>query len=493
MITPNPKTQNIQIFFVDETNIKKIQNQKLIEDFDYKPNYGQILIDQSNHTILIGLQLKKLKTVDRFYKVNYFELGAKLGNELKKTKLNNFEINDFEGSKKEMVDFILGFNQAYYKFDKYISKSKSITPKFVATKKIKSLLGESEVKYLENINYYLNLARDLVMDTPEEVNPTSMPEIIEGELTGLRNTNLEIFNAKKIDQMGLNAISYVGRASRHEPKLIHAVLKPAKKNKKKLVLVGKGVTYDSGGYSIKPAEFMSTMKSDMAGSATMFAVFATLSKLEILTNIELHWYSAFVENMIDGSGYKPDDVITTLSGQTIEIINTDAEGRLTLCECLTLATLLDPDYIIDAATLTGAAIRSHSEQIMPMMSNDRDFQELVYQSFLENNEKAVIDELSEVHREDVLGTYTDLINTAKTKYAGHISAAGFLSHFVDQSYYKNTKILDKKEPKAYPWVHLDIAGTAFNKKTNLLNYDGATGYGIRSLVDLIIKLDESLN
>lgn len=493
MITNNHTPEAVEIIFVDDKTLSNYNNQTLVENLNYKADFGNILFDQSKKIVLVGTYLKTLKTVDLFYKINYFELGAKLANYFKKTKLNNFEISEFQGQKDDLTSFILGIHQAYYSFDKYLDKSREkVIPNIILSNKFKNLIEKEEILYIGSLNYYLNLIRDLVMDTPEDINPTSMPQIINEELKKLKNTSLEIFDAKKIDKMGLNAISYVGRASRHEPKLIHATLKPKNKTLKKLVLVGKGVTYDSGGYSIKPAEHMATMKSDMAGSALMFGVFSSLAKLEILQNVEIHWYSSFVENMIDGTGYKPDDVITTLSGQTVEILNTDAEGRLTLCEGLTLATLLDPDYIIDAATLTGAAVRSHGEHIMPIISNDRDFQELVFESFLGTGEKAVIDDLSEIHRNDVKGTYTDLINTAKTKYAGHITAAGFLSHFVDQNYYKNHDLLDKKEPKAYPWVHLDIAGTAFNKKSNPLDFDGATGYGLRSLVDLIIKIDQSI-
>jgi leucyl aminopeptidase len=271
--------------------------------------------------------------------------------------------------------------------------------------------------------------------------------------------------------------------------MVHVIIKPKGEVKNKVCLVGKGVTYDSGGLDIKVGGFMKTMKVDMGGSATMFGVMKTLSDMD-LQNTEVHWISAWVENMVDGASYKSDDVLTTYSGQTVEIWNTDAEGRLTLADALTLATLQDPDYIIDTATLTGAAVRSVSEHYTAMMGNDYRLISTLEATFIQEGEKTVHTPLPEVLRKEVKGKVGQFVNTSKIgPMAGHLTAGLFLSHFVDQRNFRNSK-LNIKEPKAYAWAHLDIAGSVWNKNHNNLEVDGATGQSVRSLAAWILDLDK---
>ena len=208
--------------------------------------------------------------------------------------------------------------------------------------------------------------------------------------------------------------------------------------------------------------------------------------------IEIHWLTAFCENSVNSDSYRSDDILTTFSGQTVEVWNTDAEGRLTLADVLSYATLLEPDFIVDAATLTGACVVANSCHFTGLMGNDENLNQNLLTSFIDNNEHTVQNHFPEILRESVCGDLGDLVNTGKLqRQAGHITAGLFLSHFIDQNNWR-PQILEKyqiKNPKTYAWTHLDIAGTAFNKKQNNLETDGATGQSVRSLVDWILNLE----
>lgn len=206
------------------------------------------------------------------------------------------------------------------------------------------------------------------------------------------------------------------------------------------------------------------------------------------SGLEIHWLTAFCENKIDGSAYVPDDIITSYSGQTVEIQNTDAEGRLTLMDMLSYATVkIDPDYIIDIATLTGACIMANGHTYTGMMSNDQTLSDSLMQTFVENGEHTNLNSLSEFYRKFVKSEIADLTNTSKIdRYAGHATAGLFLSHFVDQSNFRREE-LKIENKKTYPWVHLDIAGSSNNNKRNTLNYDGSTGHSIRSLFEFLVR------
>ena len=221
------------------------------------------------------------------------------------------------------------------------------------------------------------------------------------------------------------------------------------------------------------------------------------SELKTLENIlkgeilEIHWLTAFCENSVNSDSYRSDDILTSFSGQTVEVWNTDAEGRLTLADVLSYSTLLEPDYIVDAATLTGACVVANSCYFTGLMGNDEILNQSLLTSFVDNNEHTVQNHFPEMLRESVLGDLGDLVNTGKLqRQAGHITAGLFLSHFIDQNNWR-PQILDKyriKNPRNYAWTHLDIAGTSFNKKQNSLQTDGATGQSVRSLVDWILSL-----
>lgn len=487
--------ESTKVYLVTTPNLTAFNKDQLFESLKFKGKYGQVVFLPESKQIYAGLSLEaEAKFFDPFNKVDFFKIGADIINTLAKTKITKIQIEevseDIELNSKNFQDLILGMYQASWNFDKFLDPKKPKTKQLEISLKpeFNILLLQSQQDEIEILNTNLNLVRNLVESIPEEINPESIIEIVQQNLEDKTNLELEIWDHNDLQKNGLNSVLFVGRASRYQPTLVHAILKPKGQVKHKIVLVGKGVTYDSGGLDIKTDGHMKTMKSDMAGSATMFGTIKTLAEIG-LENTEVHWISAFAENMVSGNSYKSDDIITSYSGQTIEINNTDAEGRLLLADCLTLATTLDPDYIIDSATLTGACINSLTERYTGLMSNDKQLSDSLMTSFVAENEHTVQVIMGEDLREQVQGKISDLINTSKIgRQGGHITAGLFLSHFVNQKLFRNPN-LKIENPKEYSWAHLDIAGSAMNNKKNNLGYEGATGQCVRSLVNWVRGVD----
>jgi leucyl aminopeptidase len=486
----HPSSEAVKIFFLNQDQVQSHPQAELFKNLKFTGKYKEVLLLPETRVVYVGRHLQPtFKTIDPFWTPNFFELGASIVRSLEKTDLTHFQIENFEGlDSQKLFDLVLGMFQASYVFDKYQSP-KNRKPDLILNlgQNVGELVtGDFETR-LTAFQNGLTLTRRLVDDTPEAINPGTIIDIVKSELGSFKNVSLNFMDYDQILAENMQGISYMGRASRFKPVLVHAVLKPNKTVKTKICLVGKGVTFDSGGYNLKP-DGGQHMKCDMAGAATMFGVIKILAELG-LENTEVHWISAFTENLIDGSAYKPDDVLTTYSGQTVEIFNTDAEGRLNLADTLTLATLQDPDYIVDAATLTGAAVMAVSDYNTLLVGNDRQLVDNLFQSMLEVQEPTIYMPLPEVLRQYLKGKIADLNNThTLSKQAGHLTAGLFLSHFVDQNLYRNPN-LQIDNPKTFAWAHLDIAPSAFNSKHNLLQVDGATGQGVRGLVRWISKLD----
>jgi leucyl aminopeptidase len=257
----------------------------------------------------------------------------------------------------------------------------------------------------------------------------------------------------------------VGQGSSNEPRFIHLTYKP-KKRKKKLVFVGKGLTFDSGGLCIKPAAGMGEMKSDMGGAAAVLGLMAAVAAVR--PDVEVHGVIGAAENMPDGSAYRPADVFTSLEGKTVEIINTDAEGRLVLADALTYATKLEPDVIIDAATLTGAALVALGKTYSAYYATDDALARMLENAAREAGESfwrmPLIDELSDQLKSDI----ADLKHTGD-RWGGSITAALFLREFVAK----------------VPWIHCDIAGPALSERARGVTPKGGTGHAVLTFLRLV--------
>ena len=285
------------------------------------------------------------------------------------------------------------------------------------------------------------------------------------------NIEVEIFDEAAIEALGMHAYLAVAKASSNAPKLIVMRHKGDPDSDKTVAFVGKGLTYDSGGLSIKPTASMVTMKDDMGGASAVISAMGAIGKMNLKVNVTA--VVAACENMISGLSYKPGDIIGSMGGKSIYIGNTDAEGRLTLVDAVTYALEHEnASFVLDIATLTGAAIHCLGSEAAPVISNNDDFFNLVDKAFNKANEKIWRMPILDAYKELVKHEQADLTNTAGSP--GTITAGIFIGEFV----------------KEVPWVHIDIAGTAFKEKADGVYSKGGTGSGAIPLVYLAKKMSK---
>jgi leucyl aminopeptidase len=309
-------------------------------------------------------------------------------------------------------------------------------------------------------------ARNLVNEPASHMKPSDLVERAREITRGKSSISLKVYGKKELEKMKAWALLGVAMGSANDPHMIHLKYRPkAGKPKKKIVLVGKGLTFDSGGLNLKPEKGMSQMKIDMAGAATVLGILSVIEK--IAPSVEVHGIIGACENMPSGSAIRPGDIITSMSGKTIEINNTDAEGRVTMADTLHYAVKQKPDQIIDLATLTGAVIVALGQNITGIMGNNQKMiDKLVKQSEV-TGEKIWQLPLEKDYEKEIKGKIGDVDNIGGGRLGGAIFAGLFLKEFVDD----------------VPWVHLDIAGTCFaEKEINPYTPVGGTGVGVRLLL-----------
>ncbi|ADY73441.1 cytosol aminopeptidase [Desulfurobacterium thermolithotrophum DSM 11699] len=355
-----------------------------------------------------------------------------------------------------------------YSFNKYKSKEEE---KFELEKV--TVAGEKEYKKDFESGYVLaeaaNFTRDIVNEPGNVVTPEKLAEIAK-ELSEKYGFKCKVFKEKELEKNKMFGILTVGKGSKNPPRFIHITYKP-KNPKKKIAIVGKGVTFDSGGLNIKPEQFMKTMKSDKAGACAVLGIMKAVGELK--PDVEIHALIPTVENMPGGKAYRPDDIIVYKNGKSVEIHSTDAEGRLILADALIYGSELEPDVMIDMATLTGACVVALGYYTSGLFTNDDKLANTFLKLSAETGEKMWRMPLDEDLKEDIKGAYSDLQNVGKTRYGGAITAALFLQNFVDFE-------------KVKSWAHIDIAGPAFLDKEWKYYSPGATGQPVRTVVEYIV-------
>ncbi len=357
-----------------------------------------------------------------------------------------------------------------YSFDAYKSKNgkkdTKIKTLYLWNSAKKANIAESkQIKKAQILASSTNYARDLVNTPPNDL----YPELLAKEAKKLKaaNCKVTVFDEKALKRMGCNAILAVGKGSVRKPRLVIVDYKP-KGAKKSLAIVGKGITFDSGGLNIKPGSYMETMKCDMSGAACALSVVKAAKALGVKHRIIA--VVAAAENMPGGLSYRPDDVIKTYSGKTIEIGNTDAEGRVVLSDALAFTEKnIKPDQIIDLATLTGSCVIALGYWPTGMMTTNDLMAERVHQAGERTGDRVWRLPLWEDYKDSMNSDIADVKNISKGRDSGTITAAIFLQHFVEKT----------------PWVHLDIAATAFLKESQFYKPKGGTGAGVRLLVEYI--------
>jgi leucyl aminopeptidase len=308
-------------------------------------------------------------------------------------------------------------------------------------------------------------ARDIVSAPANEMTPTDLVNEAR-EMARGKNIKVQVLEAQEMRDLGMNALLGVAAGSDEPPKFIILEYHGGKKSSPFIVLVGKGITFDSGGISIKPSENMDQMKSDMAGGAAVIATLRATAELGLPVN--LVGLVPATENLPGGKALKPGDILKTLSGQTVEVVSTDAEGRLILADALTYAGRYKPAAIIDLATLTGACVVALGEEAIGMMGTDDELKNDVRVAAERTGERVWELPLWESYHELIKGSAADYKNTGG-RAGGAITAAAFLSKFKGE----------------YPWVHLDIAGPAWLSKEKAYIPKGASGVGVRLLVQFL--------
>lgn len=335
----------------------------------------------------------------------------------------------------------------------------------VDTKEVKAV--QAALKEGEVIGHAVNKARHWIDLPPSMITPGYLAEKAKdiAKKSGLKIT---VFSEKQINEMGMGGLAAVSRGSELDCNLIILEYKAKKKNAPTIAFVGKGITFDSGGLSIKPADSMENMKDDMSGAAAVIATMEALATLK--PDINVIGLAPIAENMPSGKAARPGDIVTFYNGKTAEIRNTDAEGRLILADALSYAVKhYKPDAIIDVATLTGACAYFLGAFYTGMLSKHDDLVERMYEASRESGERLWRLPLDEDYKVAIRTPVADLSNTGSARYkSGTITAAWFLNAFVGDT----------------PWVHLDIAGTAFDVPDLPYYRQGATGAGVRLLIEL---------
>ncbi|MBV1911473.1 MAG: leucyl aminopeptidase [Kangiellaceae bacterium] len=356
-----------------------------------------------------------------------------------------------------------------YSFEEYKSKSETARRPvrrlvFNVTTRKDLTIGEQAIAEGIAVSKGAHKARDLANQPPNIANPTYLAE--EAKILAVQNDHVEcqIIDESELKEMGMGAFTAVSQGSKTPGKLIVLKYNGAEAEKKPIVLVGKGITFDSGGISLKPGERMDEMKYDMGGAAGVFGCFVAVTELSLVVNLVV--VIAAAENMPSGDAARPGDIVTTLSGQTVEILNTDAEGRLVLCDALTYVERFDPDVVIDVATLTGACIVALGDQASGLLSNHNPLAHELLNAGELCGDRAWRLPLWDEYQEQLDSNFADMSNLGG-RGAGTITAACFLSRYT----------------KKYQWAHLDIAGTAW--KTGKAK--GATGRPVPLLTQYILS------
>ena len=323
-------------------------------------------------------------------------------------------------------------------------------------------------KEVDDICEGVEFARKLVAAPPNDLTPLEMSKKAI-EIANEYNLEIQILEENDCLNLGMGAYLAVAKGSNLKPKFIHMTYRPENSVSFKVALVGKGLTFDSGGYNLKVgASQIEMMKYDMGGSAAVLGAAKAIGSLKP-KGVEIHFIVAACENMINGLAMHPGDVITASNGKTIEVNNTDAEGRLTLADALTYASNLKPNTIIDLATLTGACLIALGNDVAGMWSNNDELAKELLESSLKKGEGLWRMPLQKSYKDGLKSHIADMKNTGP-RAGGSITAALFLEEFLD---------------KNINWAHIDIAGTCWTDKNKGLNPSGATGYGVRTLIDWI--------
>ncbi len=443
--------------FEDENTTNDLANKYAVEQDNFKGKFGETYLlptygqEVYRKVLVLGLGKRNEFNPNKMREAVAKAIKKCVQMEAKKVA---FSLDGFEFDYSEQ--FTMGAFIADYTFDKYKSEKKE---------KVQEVYVQANadiVKKAEKIAAAMTFARNLANEPAQFATPAELANIACD--LGL---DTKIYNKDECERMGMGAFLAVSRGSAQEPKFIHMKYQ-VDNPKKKIAIIGKGITFDSGGLDIKPPSSMLTMKDDMSAAACVLGVMSILR--EFHPQVEVHGIIAACENMPGCSAYKPGDILTAMNGKTIEVDNTDAEGRLTLADALCYACELGVDEVIDLATLTGACMVALGTNAAGIMGNDENFVKTLIDTAERNGERFWELPLWEEYFDSLKSDIADMKNTG-ARWGGASIAGVFLQKFV----------------KDVKWAHIDIAGTAFLDKPQKEFIKGATGAGVRTLLHYILE------
>jgi leucyl aminopeptidase len=445
--------------------------QDLITDADFKGKEGSTANARlGNQTPVRKLLLVGLGKTDAFKLDGLRRSAAAIARLAKKEKCKTVGLSlplwnqDLAASAQAIVE---GAELALFQDTRFKSEPDEKNNLHIERIELLEMAGqEAAIQAAQQIVSGVVLARQLVAAPANVVTPITMAETAQ-QIATEHGLALEILETADCEQQGMGAFLGVAKASDLPPKFIHLTYRPTGTPRRKLAIVGKGLTFDSGGLNIKGAgSGIETMKIDMGGAAATLGAAKAIGQLQ--PDVEVHFISAVTENMISGKAMHPGDILTASNGKTIEVNNTDAEGRLTLADALIFAEKLGVDAIVDLATLTGACVVALGDEIAGLWSTDDTVATQLLSASETAGEKLWRMPMEEKYFEGLKSGIADMKNTGP-RPGGSITAALFLKQFVKET----------------PWAHLDIAGPVWTEKENGYNGSGATGYGVRTLINWV--------
>ena len=445
-------------------NHKWVQDKEDLETLSFKGKSEEVAFLPHQNRVYVGadsfdrdeIRLALSAAINKVKKIKYTNI--KIGIYIDKCPVTN--------TKAIVEGIVLGS----YTFDKYKTEKSSCNVKTItisledySDKKLGLEHAQKAIAEAQIVAEVTNDAKEIVNTVPDDMTPEKLANEAQKIAEEIKNVECFIGDENFMKDQKMGAFLAVGRASEHKPRLIHLTYKP-KNPTAKFVFVGKGVTYDSGGLSLKPSEHMVSMKADKGGAAAAISILKGAAKLEV--PFEVHAIIGACENMIGGDAYKPDDVLVAKNGTTIEVRNTDAEGRLVLADCLTYAQEFKPDYLVDLATLTGACVVAVGDYTTGVMGHSSTLKHSIMSSATKSGELTGSLPFNRYLKKLLKSSVADISNISSSRYGGAITAALFLDNFIEE---------ENKDK----WIHLDIAGPAFIEKDWGYNQAGASGAGVR--------------
>lgn len=451
---------------------KHVEN--LVKEGDFKGEEGEMIPlffkENSKRLILVGLGKEKEATLESLRKA-----AGSLASYIRRYQIKEvgFILPDIAKVKfNEVVEAItLGFRLGGYQFTDFVSeKSKKSFPvetlTFVTSQKSSSVLQAAEEALSEAEG--VMLTRNLVNSPPSHMIPSAMAEEAKRIAKESKNITCKVLDEKEIHKLGMGLLEAVGQASKHPPRLIILEYKNKPKNKKPIAIVGKGISFDTGGVNLKPTNGIEDMKMDMAGAASVLGIFKIIAKMQ--PHLHILGVLTCAENAIGGNAFRPGDILTAYNGMTVEITNTDAEGRLVLGDAISYtAKQYKPEAFIDMATLTGACTVALGDEITGLISDNEGLKKRLKKAAEITNEYMWELPYHMNYARKVKGEIADLKNWTAGVSAGTIMGGAFIRQFTEN----------------IPWAHLDIAGSAWAKNASGYKSQGGTGTIVRTIWELL--------